>query len=151
MHSNRGLQALASLVGEWRTLGSHPLLPGQTFHGRTTFRWLEAGAFLLKTMHLDEAEIPDGVAVIGTDDATPNSGAMLYFDVRDVSREYRWTIADNVFTWSRDAPDFAQRMVFTISPDGQSIAAQGAMSRNGAPWEPDLQLDYRRVSDITER
>ena len=146
MQGNPRLQALAALVGEWTTVGTHPLVPGKTFHGHATFRWLESGAFLLFHSHIDEPEIPDGVAILGTDDATPEAGAMLYFDVRTVSRAYRWTISGNVWTWSREAPGFSQRMVLTIAEDGQSIEAQGQMSRNGQSWEPDLQLTYSRVS-----
>jgi len=109
----------------------HPLLPGKTLHGRTTFSWLESGTFLRFHMHIDEPATHDGLALLSTDDATPEAGAMLYFDVRNVSREYRWTISGNVFTWSRDAPGFSQRMVHTIAEDGQSIEAKGEMSRNG--------------------
>jgi hypothetical protein len=145
MQPNPKLQALAVLVGEWATVGSHPLLPGRTFHGRTTFRWLESGAFLRFHMHIEEPEIPDGVAILGTDDARPDGGAMLYFDVRGVSREYRWKMSGNVFTCARDAADFAQRMVHTIAQDGQSIEANGEMSRNGQPWEADLQLRLSRL------
>jgi len=145
VQTNPLLQPLSALVGEWTTVGTHPLLPGQTFHGHTTFSWLESGAFLSVHMRIDEPEIPDGVAILGVDDAAPNTGAMLYFDVRNVSREYRWTMSGNVFTWSRDAPSFAQRMVLTIADDGQSIEAKGEMSRAGKNWEPDLQLSYRRV------
>ena len=122
------------------------MLPGKTFHGRATFTWLESGAFLLFQSHIDEPEIPDGVAILGTDDAALDAGAMLYFDVRSVSREYRWTMSDSVWTWSRDTPGFSQRMVLTIAEDGQSIAAKGEMSRNDQTWEPDLQLSYSRVS-----
>ena len=146
MQANPRLQALAVLLGEWTTLGAHPQLPGKTFHGRTSFRSLESGAFLLVHMHTDEPEIPDGVAILGTDDATTDAGAMLYFDVRNVSREYRWTISGNVFTWARDAPDFSQRMVLTIAEGGRRMQAKGEMSRNGGAWEPDLQLTYSRVS-----
>src|SRR2546430_9053808 len=92
MQANPRLQALAVLIGEWTTVGAHPMLPGKTFHGRATFTWLESGAFLLFQSHIDEPEIPDGVAILGTDDAALDAGAMLYFDVRNVSREYRWTI-----------------------------------------------------------
>jgi hypothetical protein len=145
MQANPRLQALAVLVGEWTTVGAHPLVPGKTFHGRATFSWLESGAFLLFRSHIDEPEIPDGVAILGTDDATPDAGGMLYFDVRNVSRAYRWTISGNVWTWSRDEPGFSQRMVLTIAEDGRSIEAKGQMSRNGQPWEPDLQLTYSRV------
>ena len=146
MQPNPRLQPLAVLVGNWRTEGTHPLVPGKTFHGHTTFSWLESGAFLLVTMRIDEPEIPDGVAILGTDDQVPDAGAMLYFDVRNVSREYRWTMSDNVWTWSRNAPDISQRMVLTVADDGQSIEAKGEMSRNGGTWEPDLQLSYSRVS-----
>jgi hypothetical protein len=146
MQLNPRLQALAGLVGEWATVGTHPMLPGKTFHGHASFTWLESGAFLLFRSHIDEPEIPDGVAILGTDDSNPDAGAMLYFDVRNVSREYRWTISGNVWTWSRDDPGFSQRMVFTIANDGQRIEAKGQMSRNGQSWEPDLQTTYRRLS-----
>ena len=146
MQANPRLQALAILVGEWTTVGTHPMMPGTMLHGHATFSWIESGAFLLLRSHDDEAEIPSGIAIFGTDDATPNAGAMLYFDVRNVSREYRWTMAGNVLTWWRDDPSFSQRMVHTVAEDGQAIEAQGEMSRNGQPWEPDLQLTYTRVS-----
>jgi hypothetical protein len=146
MHLNPRLQALAVLVGEWATVGTHPMLPGKTFHGHASFTWLESGAFLLFHSHIDEPEIPNGVAILGTDDSNPDAGAMLYFDVRNVSREYRWTISSNVWTWSRDELGFSQRMVLTIANDGLRIEAKGQMSRNGKSWEPDLQLTYTRIS-----
>ena len=146
MQVNPRLQALAVLVGEWATVGTHPMLPGKTFHGHASFTWLESGAFLLFHSHIDEPEIPNGVAILGTDDSNPDAGAMLYFDVRNVSREYRWTISSNVWTWSRDELGFSQRMVLTIANDGLRIEAKGQMSRNGKSWEPDLQLTYTRIS-----
>jgi len=146
MQLNPRLQALAVLVGEWATVGTHPMLPGKTFHGHASFTWLESGAFLLFHSHIDEPEIPNGVAILGTDDSNPDAGAMLYFDVRNVSREYRWTISSNVWTWSRDELGFSQRMALTIANDGLRIEAKGQMSRNGKSWEPDLQLTYTRIS-----
>ena len=146
MQLNPRLQALAVLVGEWATVGTHPMLPGKTFHGHASFTWLESGAFLLFHSHIDEPEIPNGVAILGTDDSNPDAGAMLYFDVRNVSREYRWTTSSNVWTWSRDEPGFSQRIVLTIAKDGLRIEAKGQMSRNGKSWEPDLQLTYTRIS-----
>ena len=65
MQANPRLQALAVLIGEWTTVGAHPMLPGKTFHGRATFTWLESGAFLLFQSRIDEPEIPDGVAILG--------------------------------------------------------------------------------------
>lgn len=73
------LQTLSILVGTWTTVGTHPLVPGKTFHGRTTFSWIEGGAFLAMRSQIDEPEIPNGIAIFGTDDATGEC-SMLYFD-----------------------------------------------------------------------
>jgi hypothetical protein len=56
MQANPNLQPLAVLVGEWSTVGVHPLLSGKALHGRTTFSWLESGAFLRFQMHIEETE-----------------------------------------------------------------------------------------------
>ena len=37
MQANPRLQALAVLVGDWTTVGTHPMLPGKTFHGRVSY------------------------------------------------------------------------------------------------------------------
>ena len=100
MQQNVKLQPLSPFVGEWRLLGTHPYLPNRTLHGQATFEWLEGGAFLIWRMHIEESEIPDGIAVFGTDDES-TEGAMIYFDVRGVSREYRWTISGNEWRWFR--------------------------------------------------
>jgi hypothetical protein len=141
---NPALEPLARLVGEWRTRGTHPLVPGTTFHGRTSFSWHEGGAFLLMRSEIDEPEIPSGVAVIGSDDAA-GTFTMIYFDERDISRRYTVEVADDTVSWHRDEAGFAQRMVVTIAADGTRLDAQGTMSRDGGPWEDDLQLTYERI------
>ena len=141
---NPALQPLAPLVGQWRTTGSHPLVPGATFHGRTSFEWHENGAFILMRSEIDEAEVPSAVAIIGSDDAA-GTLTMMYFDERDVSRRYTVETADGVVRWHRDEAGFAQRMVLTVAPDGTRLEAQGTMSKDGGPWEDDLQLSYERM------
>ena len=141
---NPALEPFGVLVGTWRTTGTHPLVPGTTFHGRTSFAWMEGGAFLLMHSQIDEPEIPSGIAVYGTDDATGEC-SMLYFDERGVSRRYEVSLRDNVWKSWRDDPGFSQRMVGTIAADGRTIVSRGEMSRDGAPWEPDLALTYTRI------
>lgn len=141
---NPALTPLGVLAGAWSTVGTHPLVPGKTFHGRTTFSWLEGGAFLIMHSQIDEPEIPSGISVFGTDDATGEC-AMLYFDERGVSRRYEVSFRDNVWTWSRTAPGFSQRMTATIAPDGRTIVSRGELSRDGATWEGDLELTYTRI------
>ena len=141
---NPALAPLGVLVGTWNTVGTHPLIPGTTFHGRTSFEWLEGGAFLLMRSEIDEPEIPSGIAILGTDD---ESGAcsMLYFDERGVSRRYETTLQDGKWRWWRDAPGLSQRFVGAVAADGQTIVARGEMSRGGGHWEPDLALTYTRA------
>jgi hypothetical protein len=141
---NPALEPLAPLIGLWRTTGTHPLVPGTTFHGRTTFEWHEHGAFVLMRSEIDEPEIPSGVAVIGSDDAA-GTFTMIYFDERDVSRRYTVEVANDEVRWHRDEAGFAQRMVVTIAADGNRLDAQGTMSRDGGPWEDDLRLAYERI------
>lgn len=141
---NPALEPLRVLVGTWRTVGTHPMVPGKTFHGRTSFAWIEGGAFLIMRSQIDEPEIPSGIAVYGTDDATGEC-SMLYFDERGVSRRYEVSLRDNVWTQWRNDPEFSQRMVGTISADGRTIVGRGEMSRDGGRWEPDLALTYTRI------
>jgi hypothetical protein len=132
------------LVGQWRTTGTHPLIPGTTFHGRTSFEWHEGGAFVLMRSEIDEPEIPSAVAVVGSDDAA-GTFTMIYFDERGISRRYTVEVAAGEVRWHRDEAGFAQRMVVTIAADGNRLNAQGTMSRDGGPWENDLQLSYERI------
>jgi hypothetical protein len=141
---NPALEPLAPFVGEWRTIGTHPLVPGTTFHGRTSFEWHEHGAFLLMRSEIDGPEIPSGVAIIGSDDEA-GTFTMIYFDERDISRCYTVEVTDGEMRWHRDEAGFAQRMVFTIAADGARLDAHGTMSRDGGAWEDDLQLTYERV------
>ena len=141
---NPALQPLSALVGTWNTVGTHPLVPGKTFHGRTSFEWIEGGAFLIMRSRIDEPEIPSGIAIFGTDDATGEC-TMLYFDERGVSRRYEVAFLDNGWRWWRNDPEFSQRAVGTVAADGRTIVTRGEMSRDGERWEPDLALTYTRA------
>jgi hypothetical protein len=141
---NPALEPLSVLVGTWNTVGTHPLVPGTTFHGRTTFDWLKGGAFLIMHSQIDEPEIPSGIAIFGSDDATGEC-SMLYFDERGVSRRYEVSLRDNVWRWWRDAPGFSQRFTGAIAADGRTIVGRGELSRDGSTWEGDLELTYTRA------
>ena len=141
---NPALQALSVLVGEWTTVGTHPMVPGKTFHGRTTFAWLEGGAFLIMHSRIDEPEIPSGISIFGSDDTTGEC-SMLYFDERGVSRRYEVSLQDDEWGWWRNTPGFSQRFTGAIAADGRTIVGSGQLSRDGANWEPDLQLTYTRA------
>jgi hypothetical protein len=141
---NPKLAPFARLVGTWRTSGSHPLVRGVALHGRTSFAWIEGGAFLVMRTEIDEPRIPSGIAIVGSDDAT-GEYFMLYFDERLVSRKYDVKVRTDGLTWRRDSPEFSQRMDFTWSADGDTIVSRGEFSRDGRTWEGDLELTYRRM------
>jgi hypothetical protein len=141
---NPTLKPFEALVGEWLTTGTHPLLPGTTFHGRTSFAWHEGGAFLIMRSEIEEPEIPSGVAIFGSDDGAATH-FMLYFDERGVSRKYDVTMTKNLLTWRRDDSEFSQLNTIEIANDGNTMVGRGEMSRNGAAWEDDLSLTYVRV------
>jgi hypothetical protein len=142
---NPALKPLEKLLGEWRTTGSHPLVPGVVLHGRASFAWQDSGAFLVMRSEIDEPRFPSGIAIFGSDDQLSRY-FMLYFDERGVSRMYGVTVDGNVVSWHRDDPDFKQRNVLTVDPSGDRIIGKGEMSRDGSAWEDDLSLTYERMS-----
>ena len=141
---NPALKPFSALVGEWTTVGTHGLVPGATYHGRTSFAWLEGGAFLIMHSEIDEPDIPSGIAIFGSDDAL-GEYFMLYFDERSVSRRQDVSIRDNVVKWWRNAAGFSQRNTLTIVDDGMTIIGKGELSKDGVSWEKDLDLTYTRV------
>ncbi len=141
---NPALKAWSVLVGEWSTVGTHPLIPDTTLHGRTSFEWIEGGAFLMMRSEIDEPGVPSGVAIFGSDDALGEC-FMLYFDERGVSRKMEASLHDNVWKWWRNAPGFSQRYTATISEDGKTIIGKGELSRDGKTWGQDLDLTYTRL------
>ena len=142
---NPALEPLTPLIGRWRTTGTHPLVPGTTFHGLTSFEWVENGAFVMMRSEIDEPEIPSAVAFIGSDDAA-GTLTMIYFDERDISRRYTVEAAEDEVRWHRDEAGFAQRMVFKFAADGDRLEAHGTISHDGGAWENDLQLTYERIA-----
>jgi hypothetical protein len=142
---NSALEPLSILVGEWSTVGTHPYVPGTTFHGRTTFEWIEGGAFLLMRSEIDEPEIPSGLAIFGSDNVI-GGYFILYFDERGISRKYDVSFENRAISWQRISAEFSQRMALTVSDDGRTMASKGEMSKNDGAWEPDLELTYTRIN-----
>ena len=142
---NPALKPFEVLVGEWQTTGSHPDLPDSTLHGRTSFDWLEGGAYLIMHSEIDDPNVPSGVAIFGSDDVAKKY-SMLYFDERGISRKYEVTMTGNQLQWWRDEPSFSQRFTIAIEDDGNKMVGKGEMSREGAAWEKDLALTFVRLS-----
>jgi hypothetical protein len=140
---NPALQPLAFLIGEWRTTGTHPLVPDTTLAGRTSFAWHEGGAFLIMRSEVDEPRFPSGVAIIGSDNGA-GTFAMTYFDERGVSRLYRVEVGARTVTWRRDDPALSQSMTIAAGDDGDTLVGTGRMSQDGGAWGDDLSQAFTR-------
>ena len=141
---NPALQSLGILIGEWKTVGKHPFMPGKVLHGHASFKWLEGGAFIIMHSSIEAEEFPEGIAIFGSDNSSEEY-SMIYFDEREVSRKYTATLKDNVLKWWRNDPEFSQRFTCTIADDGNTIVSKGEMLRSGKSWEGDLELTFTRV------
>src|ERR1041385_1973919 len=149
--ANRALGRLETLVGAWAMQAS---VGGRAMGGgRTTFEWLEGGAFLLQ--HADavpDENTPDAwranspfpvTAIIGLDDSA-ETFSMLYADARGVRRVSAMSLSNRVWKIWRHAPGFFQRFTGTFSDDGATITGRWEGSRDGSNWEPDFDMTYRK-------
>jgi hypothetical protein len=140
---NPALKPFSILIGEWETVGSHPLIKG-TLHGRTTFSWIEGGAFLMMRSEIDAPQVPSASAIIGSDDVL-QTFFMLYFDERGVSRKIEVSISDKAWKHWRNAPQFSQRFTGTFADNGDTIIGVGELSEDDVTWKGDLDLTYTRI------
>ena len=141
---NPALAPFGRLIGDWETTGTHGLLPGTILHGRTSFEWLEGGAFVMVRSEIDDPRFPSTIAVIGSDDSEKKC-YMLTFDERGVSRMYEVSLRENLWKWWRNAPGFLQRYEASIVDGGQTMIGKGELSKDGVSWEKDLDLTYSRI------
>lgn len=141
---NPALESFRALIGTWDTIGTHGLVSDTILHGRTSFEWLENGAFLIMRSEIDDPRFPQGIAIFGSDD-TEEEHYMLTFDERGVSRKHEVTLRENIWKWWRNAPGFFQRYEGIIVDDGNTIIGKGELSKDGLSWEKDLNLTYKRV------
>jgi hypothetical protein len=148
---NPALARLDALVGEWdlqASVGGRPM-----GGGRTTFEWLDAGAFLVQRADAEPAEQTPAewvanspfpvTAIIGVDDATEKL-CMLYSDARGVCRIYQMSLSNGVWNIWRNAPGFFQRFAGTFSSDGRTISGSWEGSEDGSNWKPDFDLTYTK-------
>ena len=147
--SNPALEGLGVFVGEWNlevTSMSFRNVPSAVERGRASFSWLDGGAFLLQRSEISNAEFPRSVAVIGPDDAAGTYG-MLYFDSRGVSRIYKMTFSEGIWTLWRNFPGFSQRFHGTFNDDNNIIKARWEKSSDGSNWELDFELTYTKLTE----
>lgn len=146
------LDRLDVLIGTWETEATFdagffgPGTPEVKGLGRTTFEWLEGGAFLVQRFTNEHPDAPDGLTVVGVSDDGESMFVQHYYDSRGVARVYRMAVEGREWRLWRDAPGFSQRYAGVIAADGGSISGAWEASEDGREWRHDFRLTHRRIS-----
>ena len=113
------LARLDVFAGEWVVVARFPGVDAPA--ARSTFEWALDRRFLIQRIQVPVPEAPDALTIVSTD---PETGAYTqhYYDSRGVVRLYAMTLADGVWTLTRESPDFTpldfrQRFTGTFSAD----------------------------------
>lgn len=152
---SEALARLDAFVGEWVLETRFPgqQLPSDAEAGgqlvRSRFEWALDGQFLVQRTEVPVPGAPDNLAIVSVDVET-SAYTQHYFDSRGVVRLYAMGLADGLWTLTREAPDlwpleFRQRFAGRFSEDGNTISGAWEKRLDGADWEHDFDLIYRRV------
>jgi hypothetical protein len=152
---SQSLARLGVFVGEWivevRFPGDEPVpsIAKEGPQARSRFEWALDRQFLLQRTEVPVPEVPDSLSIISVNPAT-GAYTQHYYDSRGVVRLYAMSLADGVWTLTRESGDFSpldfrQRFTGTFSPDGNTISGAWEKCFNGAGWEHDFALTYRRT------
>jgi hypothetical protein len=141
------LARLDIFVGEWVMEARFP--GGDAGEARSTFEWALDRQFLIQRTEVPVPEAPDSLTIVSADLQT-GAYTQHYYDSRGVVRLYAMTLADGVWTLTRESPDFTplnfrQRFTGTFSADGNTIDGAWESGHDGGGWEHDFALTYRRV------
>ena len=137
------LARLDVFVGEWVVqVGDGP-------RARSWFEWALDRQFLIQRTDVPVPEAPNGLMIVSADLET-GAYTQHYYDSRGVARLYAMTLADGVWTLTREAPDFTpldfrQRFTGTFGHDGNTITGAWESGHDGEGWEHDFAITYSRA------
>jgi hypothetical protein len=150
------LSGLEVLVGEWTVEaqfpGRQPGSPGgvgEGLIGRSWFEWTLSRQFLVQRTEIPVSGVPASMMIVSADLET-GAYTQHYYDSRGVARLYAMTLADGMWTLTRETPDFTplefrQRFTATFSEDANTISGAWEKRLDGETWEHDFTLTYRRA------
>jgi hypothetical protein len=144
---NEALQQVADvLVGNWKLTMTNAWFwenPAEVVEGSATVEWLD-DAFLIMRWFFGEE--PAAVWVLSRSDARDAFIALNYRE-RGELRVFDMTFTGAGGEWllTREDPDFYQRLVGTVSADGNRIDTHpDASEDNGTTWRKDFDLTFER-------
>src|SRR5580658_3540606 len=158
MTENRSeaLARLDAFIGDWVLEARFPGIQAAPSSAadegpqvRSRFEWALDQQFLLQRTEVPVPGVPSSLTIVSVN---PETGAYTqhYYDSRGVVRLYAMSLADGVWTLTRESPDFTpldfrQRFTGTFSNDGNVISGAWEKRFNGVGWEHDFALTYRRT------
>jgi hypothetical protein len=124
---------------EARFPGGQPVPSDATGGGplvRSRFEWALGRQFLLQRTEIPVPEAPDSLTIVSADLKT-GACTQHYYDSRGVVRLYAMSLAEGVWTLSRESRDFTplefrQHFIGTFSEDQNTISGAWETGRNGA-------------------
>ncbi|MGH3096886.1 MAG: hypothetical protein ACRDMV_12925 [Streptosporangiales bacterium] len=140
--AEEALKRLVPLVGQWSMEAGPPGEPAWPGEARTTIEWHDSGAHLVQRSTVEQGL--DGVSIIGCD-AANGSYVSLHSDERGVCRIYQMSLVDREWKLWRDGEPFPQRFTATINEDADTITGRWEKAPDGATWETDFEVIYRRL------
>lgn len=140
-------EALATLVGRWRTAGrvlAGPSTPEQEIAGIDTYEWLPGGFFLLHRVDvLIGGERVQALEVIGWDAERDAYFAHAYDD-RGGREVMRAAFRDGTWTFLGDA----SRFTGSFGEGGATLAGRWER-REGDEWVPWMEVRLRKMDRST--
>lgn len=142
--AEKALQEMEVLVGNWKLEALGP--GGEPWPGEAgaTIEWHDSRAHLVERSWVDMPEAPDGVSIMGCD-AANGTYYQLHSDDRGVCRVYEMSIGNGEWRLWREGLPFAQRFTASFEDDGDTIVGRWEKAVDGATYETDFDLFYRRV------
>jgi hypothetical protein len=141
------MKLLDIFTGEWKLELIHPHF--EVIYGLSSYSWMAGNSFLIQNTNIDHQQFPDYMNVFDYD---PDSGNYVqhYFDTRGVARLCKMRLENGVWKQWRDTPDFSelnfsQRFLSTINDSGDTIQCTLEKSFDGATWEHDFVIIYRKI------
>jgi len=144
------VERLEVLIGEWSMEVRLPGVPPGDVGARLSFEWMPGRQFVVQRWQVPVPEAPDGLAILGFNEPR-DTFLQHYFDSRGVARVYEMSFGDGEWKLWRDAEDFSpldfsQRYTGRFTDDGQTIEGAWEIAHDGATWEHDFDLTYRKLS-----
>ena len=144
---NEALQRVADvLVGDWKLTMTNAWFwenPAEVVEGAATVAWLDDAFLLMRWFFGGELM---AVWVLGRNDARDAFIALNYRE-RGELRVFDMTFTGAGGEWllTREDPDFYQRLVGTVSADGNRIDTHpDASEDHGKTWRKDFDLTFER-------